>query len=155
MALHRVFIEQFIAERGIEYGLQIVTLFFFNFSDCLYIKNPANSCKVTKTLFDDYDFAREYSFRNKKIGILSLGDPESAQDERLDELVNKNCNVIVCASRSKGATCVAVSSKLKPGDNLYWISPLYEYDHSLSSPLQADMQEFNAQFIVKYILSIL
>ena len=34
----RVFIEQFIAERGIEYGLQFVTLFFLNSPDCLYIK---------------------------------------------------------------------------------------------------------------------
>ena len=34
----RVFIEQFIAERGIEYGLQFVTRFFFNSSDCLYLK---------------------------------------------------------------------------------------------------------------------
>ena len=48
MAHHRVFfdkrsgkaerIEQFIAERGIEYGLQIVTQIFLNFPDCLYLK---------------------------------------------------------------------------------------------------------------------
>ena len=31
-------IEQFIAERGIEYGLQFVTQFFLNFPDCLYTK---------------------------------------------------------------------------------------------------------------------
>ena len=31
-------IEQFIAERGIEYGLQIVTQIFLNFPDCLYLK---------------------------------------------------------------------------------------------------------------------
>ena len=30
--------KQFIAECGIEYGLQIVTLFFLNSSDCLYTK---------------------------------------------------------------------------------------------------------------------
>ena len=34
----RVFIEQFIAERGIEYGLQFVTQFFLNSPDCLYLK---------------------------------------------------------------------------------------------------------------------
>ena len=28
----------FIAERGIEYGLQFVTLFFLNSPDCLYLK---------------------------------------------------------------------------------------------------------------------
>ena len=34
----QVFIEQFIAERGIEYGLQFVTQFFLNSPDCLYLK---------------------------------------------------------------------------------------------------------------------
>lgn len=111
--------------------------------------------KVITTLFEDYDFAREYTFRNKKIGILSIGDPDSAQDEWLTKIVNDNCDIIVCASRSKGATCDIVSSKVKQGDSLYWISPLYEYDHSFLSPLQADMQEFNAQFVTKYILSII
>ena len=31
-------IEQFIAERGIEYGCQFVTQFFLNSPDCLYTK---------------------------------------------------------------------------------------------------------------------
>ena len=34
-------IEQFIAERGIEYGLQIVTQFFLNSPDCLYLKKSS------------------------------------------------------------------------------------------------------------------
>lgn len=38
----RVFIEQFIAERGIEYGLQFVTQFFLNSPDCLYLKKSCN-----------------------------------------------------------------------------------------------------------------
>ena len=35
-------IEQFVEERGIEYGLQFVTLFYLNSPDCLYLKK---SCK--------------------------------------------------------------------------------------------------------------
>lgn len=42
----RVFIEQFIAERGIEYGLQFVTLFFLNSPDCLYLKK---SCEFLQS----------------------------------------------------------------------------------------------------------
>ena len=34
-------IEQFIAERGIEYGLQFVTQFFLNSPDCLYLKKSS------------------------------------------------------------------------------------------------------------------
>lgn len=134
---------------------------------CLYA--PANSGKTRSirrvdeilhsygakatTLFDDYDFAREYFFRNKKIGVLSLGDPDSAQDEWLQKLVEDDCDIILCASRTRGSTCKAVNSKLKSGDLLYWISPLSEYDGSL--PLQADMHELNAQFLIKTILSVI
>jgi hypothetical protein len=39
-------IEQFIAEHGIEYGLQFVTRFFLNFPDCLYLKK---SCKFLQS----------------------------------------------------------------------------------------------------------
>ena len=46
MAHLRVFIEQFIAERGIEYGLQFVTLFFLNSLNCLYLKK---SCKFSQS----------------------------------------------------------------------------------------------------------
>jgi len=42
----QVFIEQFIAERGIEYGLQIVTWKFLNPPDCLYLKK---SCKFLQS----------------------------------------------------------------------------------------------------------
>ena len=42
----RVFIEQFIAERGIENGLQIVTRFFLNSPNCLYLKK---SCKFLQS----------------------------------------------------------------------------------------------------------
>ena len=56
LALHRVFfdkrsgkaerIEQFIVERGIEYGLQFVTQKFLNPPDCLYLKK---SCKFLQS----------------------------------------------------------------------------------------------------------
>lgn len=134
---------------------------------CLYA--PANSGKTRSfrrvdeilqsygakatTLFDDYDFAREYIFRNKAIGVLSLGDPDSAQDEWLKKLVDDDCDIILCASRTRGSTCDAVNNKIVSGDKLYWISPLYEYGSSL--PLQADMHELNARFIIKVILSII
>jgi hypothetical protein len=45
-------IEQFIAEHGIEYGCQFVTLFFINPPDCLYTKK---SCKFLQS----YEKSRE------------------------------------------------------------------------------------------------
>ena len=38
--------KQFIAERGIEYGLQFVTPFFLNSLNCLYLKK---SCKFLQS----------------------------------------------------------------------------------------------------------
>ena len=50
---------QFIAVRGIEYGLQIVTRFLFNSSDCLYTKK---SCK----------FFHSYEKVERKAKFISL-----------------------------------------------------------------------------------
>lgn len=108
--------------------------------------------KPEKVLFDGIDFGKEYLFRTRKVGILSLGDPGSAQCERLEQLVADECEVIVCASRSKGATCDAVSHIVnKCNYELYWISPLYEYNGK--HPLAVDMHELNAKFLIKAILS--
>lgn len=105
--------------------------------------------KLLKVLYDENDFSKEYLFRTHKIGILSLGDPGSAQSDYLRQLSNDSCEIIICASRSKGATCDAVSEITAKGYERYWISPLYEYDSK--HPLSVDMHELNAEFIMKSI----
>lgn len=108
--------------------------------------------KLVKILLDENDICMEYMFRTHKVGILSLGDPGSEQSNYLNQLANDECEVILCASRSKGATCDAVSQVAsKYNYELYWISPLYEYDSK--HPLIVDMHEFNAEFIIKAILA--
>ena len=62
----RVFIEQFIAERGIEYGLQFVTLFFLNSPDCLYIKK-------------DYEFLQSYEKSRAEQKILIFFIPKRSK----------------------------------------------------------------------------
>jgi hypothetical protein len=133
---------------------------------CLYA--PANSGKTStirlvdemlqsrgakslKILSDDSDICKEYLYRNNRIGILSLGDPGSEQSDYLKQLSDDECKIIVCASRSKGSTCDAVSKIVDKSDRRYWISPLYEYDST--HPLIVDMHEVNAQFIIKSILA--
>lgn len=108
--------------------------------------------KTVKVLFDEYDFCKEYMFRCHKIGVLSLGDPDSAQPKYLRQLANDECDIIVCASRSKGTTCKAVSDIATKYDDKYWISPLYEYDGG--HPLAIDMHELNAEFLIKAILAV-
>lgn len=45
-----------------------------------------------------------------KVGIESQGDPNSRLFQSLDHFVNIGCKVIVCATRSRGATVEAVNS---------------------------------------------
>ena len=75
--------------------------------------------KLVKILFEEYDFYKEYMYRNHKVGILSLGDPGSAQSNYLEQLADDECEVIVCASRSKGTTCDAVSKITSRYDERY------------------------------------
>ena len=105
--------------------------------------------KLVKILFEEYDFGKEYMYRSHKIGILSLGDPGSTQPNYLEQLSDDECEVIVCASRSKGTTCEAVLKIADRYDEIYWISPLYEYDSK--HPLIVDMHDLNAEFLIKSI----
>lgn len=41
---------------------------------------------------------------NKRIGLYSFGDPYSPQEKKLQELIAKNCDIIVTASRTRGRT---------------------------------------------------
>lgn len=107
--------------------------------------------KLIKVLFDENDIGKEYLFGAHKVGILSLGDPGSAQSEHLNQLAVDECEVIICASRSKGATCDAVSKIASSNYERYWISPLYEYDSV--HPLASEMHELNAEFIIKAIIA--
>lgn len=64
-----------------------------------------------------------------RIGIASMGDPESAQQECLDDLVQSSCDIIVCASRTKGSTVRALYQlKEENGYNLIWTSPFSSKD---------------------------
>ena len=109
--------------------------------------------KLVKVLLDENDICKEIVFRNHKVGLLSLGDPDSGQLNYLNQLADDECEVIVCTSRSKGATCDAVTQIVSIYNyELYWISPLYEYNGS--HPLVVDMHELNAEFIIKAILSV-
>lgn len=41
---------------------------------------------------------------NELIGISSQGDPGTGLAERVQELVSMNCNIIICATRTRGQT---------------------------------------------------
>ncbi len=76
----------------------------------------------------------------KKIGVESLGDPASAQPEWIDYLVQNGCEVIVCASRTRGATVNAVENLTNKGYRIVWMSPFSGngFGHELLNDISAD-----------------
>lgn len=85
------------------------------------------------------------------IGIVTQGDPMSGLKERLNELMQKSCDIIVCASRSKGYTVEDVeNSALQNGYSLIWSSPFVTEDKTL----RETCQDYMAQSIINLINSI-
>jgi len=82
-------------------------------------------------------------YRNRKVGIASMGDPGSGQDEYLRRMVeDEACEIIVCASRTKGWTveCVDMYAQ-KHGYRLVWVSPFAGYgqiNRNLLNDLSSD-----------------
>lgn len=56
----------------------------------------------------DNEIKEILTYRGIKVGIFSLGDYREAVEQRLEELIENQCEVIFCASRTKGGTAVYV-----------------------------------------------
>jgi hypothetical protein len=57
----------------------------------------------------------------KKVGIASKGDPNTLLATRLKRLREHDCSVIVCATRTSGATVEAVASQERHGYGVVWL----------------------------------
>ena len=87
------------------------------------------------------DFRLIIKVKDRVIGIESQGDPNKALEERLFELEKDfNCDLILCATRSKGATIAAVEelAHQKSFDTI-WTSTyqVSEEFHNLANHLKA------------------
>ena len=82
----------------------------------------------------------------KKIGIESLGDPGSEQPEWIDYLVENNCDVIVCACRTKGYTVETVENLANYDYDTVWMSPF-----SGKNWEKYELNDISADAIIKLI----
>jgi hypothetical protein len=80
-----------------------------------YTPNPI-SIKATG------DFLIIVEINGKKIGILSQGDPGTGLGKKLLELVAKNCDIIICSTRTSGETVKAVETAAGKSYNVIWTS---------------------------------
>jgi hypothetical protein len=96
------------------------------------------------------DFKAVFKYKGKKIGIESLGDPGSKHKERLKELAEDNCEIIITASRTNGETHESVLSIMKEYDyNFYWV--ISQMICVKGDPLFDTWDEYIAKGIIKLI----
>ena len=62
------------------------------------------------------------NYKSKKIGIISMGDPESAQGDCLDKAETENCDIILCACRTKDETLANIHKTVSKGYDVVWAS---------------------------------
>jgi hypothetical protein len=60
-----------------------------------------------------------------RIGIESQGDPGGRLENSLNLFLKKNCDVIVCSTRTKGKTVKAVNKLSKNGYKVKWFEQNY------------------------------
>ena len=100
------------------------------------------------------DICAVVPFCNQTIGIASQGDPCSEQEKWLEELVTLGCEIIVCASRTKGSTVSAVETAAKKGKYVtIWFSPFYSADFNNTNILNDYTAEAVIGLIRKYLMS--
>lgn len=70
-----------------------------------------------------WDICHIIDYKDHLIGIASAGDPGSSQKANIDKMIESGCEVIVCASRTRGRTTdnVLIAAREK-GYRLIWTS---------------------------------
>jgi hypothetical protein len=90
------------------------------------------------------------TINGKRVGIESQGDPNSRLFQSLDHFVSIGCKVIVCSTRSRGATVEAVNS-LGEKFNIEW----HQKQDVPSMSKQAEANRYVARQIVASVQAAL
>ncbi|MCD9525544.1 ATP-binding protein [Photobacterium carnosum] len=82
------------------------------------------------TIPSEDDFAVTFILKNKKIGIITGGDDRGAIESGLTQINNnRHCDIIFCASRTKGQTTDFLNKTFK-NEELRWITNMYVYGNN-------------------------
>lgn len=78
----------------------------------------------------DYEIKRSFNYRRVKVGIVSLGDTQELLEPGLNELIDSQCDIIACASRTKGGSAKCVDSAAKKhGYAKINMGPIFSYKY--------------------------
>ena len=87
------------------------------------------------------DILRIYKIGNITVGIESQGDPNSRQKSSLSLFGKNNCDIIICASRTRGDTVANVDNFCRRnGYDCFWISTLYSPKACKQSGIQINQR---------------
>ena len=101
--------------------------------------------------FEETDVACVFTPNGVKIGIESCGDPGPRLPNTLSQFVDKyNCDIILCASRTKGEIMDAIKSKKEKYTLLY--APHYFEEDNLDSAFVTSLNARYARNIVEIML---
>lgn len=89
-------------------------------------------------------------YKGKHVGFCSQGDPDGEQFEVLPKLVKDNCDIVVCASRTKWSTVDLVTDK-NLFDKVVWVRPLHIDPIEKNEEIAEHMNIFSAKSIIKII----
>jgi len=102
------------------------------------------------------DFRLIIGIEGTIIGIESLGDPGSRLADRIVELTdNFHCDIVVCATRTKGNTIHAVCDELsnRREFRLIWTST-YEAEDNSDEEFVNQLNQLKAQHILNLLQSL-
>lgn len=86
-----------------------------------------------------------------KIGIESQGDPNSRIFESLTKFSSHNCDIILCSTRTSGATVDAVSAlHVSHGYDIVWVT-----NHRSSEKPQATLNDISAKYIFSLVQQVI
>ena len=114
------------------------------------LKSPSDTPIATANHGDD--IVGVVDLDGHKIGIETFGDPGSKQDVWIEELITRQCEVIVCASRTSGKTVEVVENFAR--DNEYQII----WGRPFSTSVDVDylnvfpwLKDFSAEVVIELI----
>lgn len=104
---------------------------------------------IVEDLIGEVDKYAAFKLNGKKIIINTQGDPNSYQKEGLLRAVSENADIIVCSSRTKGATVDCIYEVAGDDYDIIWFSNFHSDLEDL--PCVPYFPEIDAEAIVKLI----
>lgn len=88
------------------------------------------------------------NYKGTTIGIESQGDPNGRQMFSIQEFVKQNCDIIICASRTKGSPLKHICNKSSGYDLIFMSS---YYFHHTQGTRNNNLHQFGGKKIVELI----